>query len=200
MNASVWYGAVIRGDVSTIDIGDGTIIGDRVMIHCSGITGKFPTIIGKSVIINAGAIIHGCSVADETIIGAGAIIMDGAKIEKHSILGAGSILPPGKVLPSGQYWAGSPAVFVRPLTAEEITSIPVKAVQGAELATVHTKETLKTWQMIEEDELEKEQIQDRNGYYYRRLTNAEMSVKMAEFEDHQVPGRIFNSPVSARVD
>jgi len=199
-NSSVWYGAIIRGDINTIDIGDGVVIGDRVLIHCSGISVKAPTTIGNSVTIGPGAIVHGCTLEDECIVGAGAIVMDGAHIQKHSIVGPGAVVPPGKVVPSGQLWTGAPAAFLRPLTPDEIADIVKTSNDHIELATLHAAEGGKSWQTLEEDELEFEQIEDRNEYYYRRLSPEEMSTKMAEVQGHQVPGRVFNSPVSARSD
>lgn len=200
LNSSVWYGAIIRGDINTIDIGEGVFVGDRVLIHCSGISVKAPTTIGNSVTIGPGAVIHGCTLEDECVVGAGAIIMDGAHVQKHAIVGPGAVVPPGKVVPSGQFWTGAPAALLRPLTSAEITEISKSAVAHIELATVHATESAKSWQTLEDDELELEQIEDRNEYYYRRLSAEEMSTKMAEVQGHQVPGRIFNSSVSARSD
>ena len=83
--SSVWYGAVIRGDVNSISIGEGVTVGDRAMIHCSGIKLKNPTLIGNHVVVGAGSILHGCEVADNAVIGEGAQVLDGAKIGKKNI-------------------------------------------------------------------------------------------------------------------
>ena len=68
-DSSVWYGAVVRGDVNSITIGDGVTIGDRAMIHCSGIAGDHPTVIGNKVVVGAGAIVHGATLEDDCLIG-----------------------------------------------------------------------------------------------------------------------------------
>eukprot|EP01041_Mallomonas_annulata_P008453 gene8453-17429_t len=170
MNSSVWYGAVIRGDVNTINIGDGVYIGDRVVVHCSGIMRNSPTKIGNNVTIGPGAVIHGSTLDDECVIGAGALVLDGAHIQKHAMVGPGTIVTPGKVVPTGELWTGAPAAFSRHLTPTEMAGIITTAQQNLELATLHAKEGSKTWQMLEDDELEHEQIHERNDYYYRRLS------------------------------
>lgn len=199
-SSSVWYGAIIRGDVNTITIGDNVIVGDRAMIHCSGLSGNFPTKIGNSVNIGKGAIIHGCTIDDESVIGDGALVLDGAHVQAKAIVAAGSIVPPGKVIPAGEVWAGAPAVFQRQATAIEIANVPETAASTTELATLYAKEASKTYEQLEADEFEYEQISERNEYYYRRRSPAELARKAGEVEGHTVPGRIFNSPISVRTD
>jgi gamma-carbonic anhydrase len=184
----------IEGDVNYITIGDAVTVGDRVMVHVSGShTQNKPTIVGNRVVIDSGAILHGCTVEDECMIGAGALLMDGAVVKSHSIVAAGSILPRNKVVPSGELWAGCPATKVRDLTATEVASIAKTALENVELASVHAQETAKSWEEIAEDEYNYEQKVRRNESYYKRLTPEQMSFKLGELENHAIPGRVFDS-------
>lgn len=104
---SVWFNAVIRGDVHFIRIGNKVNIQDGAVIHCT--YQKSPTIIGNSVSIGHNAIVHGCTIHDNVLIGMGAIIMDDAIIESNTIIGAGAIITQGTHVSSGTVWAGNPA-------------------------------------------------------------------------------------------
>lgn len=115
-NANIWYGAVLRGDDNHIYVGENTNIQDNAVVHISK---AYPTRIGKNVTVGHSAIVHACTVGDNTLIGMGAIILDGAEIGSETIIGAGSLVPPGKVIPSGVLAVGSPAKVVRELTQEE---------------------------------------------------------------------------------
>ena len=123
-NASVWPGAVVRGDVNHIHIGAATNIQDNSVLHVSHKTAADPAggplIIGARVTVGHAVILHGCTIEDECLIGMGSIILDNAVIRKHVLLGAGSLVPEGKVLESGHLYLGRPAKLVRELTAEEI--------------------------------------------------------------------------------
>ncbi len=123
-NASVWPGAVARGDVNSIRIGAGTNIQDNSVLHVSHKTAADPVggplVIGERVTVGHAVILHACTVEDECLIGMGSIILDRAVIKKHVLLGAGSLVPEGKVLESGFLYLGSPARKVRELTADEI--------------------------------------------------------------------------------
>lgn len=114
--SSIWYNAVVRGDMAPIVIGCGTNIQDNVVIHVDA--GSECT-IGNSVTVGHGAILHGCAIGHNTVIGMGAIVMDGAKIGEDCIIGAGSLVTQGTVIPDGMMAFGSPAKVVRPLTEEE---------------------------------------------------------------------------------
>jgi gamma-carbonic anhydrase len=153
--------------VNSITIGDFVTIGDRAMIHC---TSKHATTIGDRAIVGSGAICHGCTIEVESVVGVGAQVMDGAVISKHSMVGPGSLVSPGKVIPTGQLWSGVPAVFERDLTEEEIQSIYSTGEETAECAVLHAVEADKTWQMIEMEEYDDEQITTRSPTYYKRLT------------------------------
>lgn len=192
-NSSIWYGAVLRGDDSTITIGENSSVGDRVMIHCSKYPKDLPTVIGNNVTIASGVILHGCKVEDGSLVGEGAQVMDGARVEKNAIVAPGSLVPQGKVVSSGSLWAGVPATFQRALSAAEISSLSLLAAENVELATVHAKENAKSWQTIEEEEYDHEQNRERNEDYYRRLTPDHLSQRLGEVEGHMVPGRVFDT-------
>jgi carbonic anhydrase/acetyltransferase-like protein (isoleucine patch superfamily) len=122
---SVWFNAVIRGDVNFIKIGDKVNIQDGVVIHCT--YKKNPTIIGNNVSIGHNAIVHGCTVHDNVLIGMGAIVMDNCVIESNSIVAAGAVITQNTVVDSGTIWAGVPAKKVKDISqsnfAEEIERI-----------------------------------------------------------------------------
>lgn len=115
-NVSVWFQAVIRGDVNRIVIGDESNVQDGAVIHCT--YQKTETIIGRRVSIAHHAIVHGCTIEDEVLIGMGAIVMDGAYIEKGSIVAAGAIVTQGTRVPAGSIYAGNPARFLKQVDAQ----------------------------------------------------------------------------------
>lgn len=119
--SSVWFQAVIRGDVGGIKIGKRTNVQDHAMIHCT--TNRSTTTIGDDVVIGHRAILHGCRIENEVLIGMGAIILDEALIPSHTIIAAGALVPEGKVLESGFLYAGIPARKLKPLSPEQINSI-----------------------------------------------------------------------------
>ena len=153
-----------------IKIGQSVSVGDRCMIHCSGIDSDHPTIIGNNVILGSGSILHGCTVEDDSIVGEGAQVMDGAKVSSNSILLGGSLLTPGKVIPPKQVWGGAPAKYVRDVTDADTASLKQISLANIALASQHQLENSKTWQTIENEEFDHEQIRDRDPSYYRRLT------------------------------
>jgi len=197
--SAVWYGAVVRGDVNSVTIGDGVTVGDRAMLHCTGGSGKeAPLVVGHGVIIKAGAIVHGCTVADGGVIGEGAQVMDGATVGKNAMVGPGSIVPEGASIPAGQLWAGVPAKYQRDLTPEELEAFSAEAAENAEMALLHATEDSKSFEQIEDDLYNHEQETRRSEYYYQRLTPEQMQFKLGEVENHDVPGRVLDSDVSAR--
>ena len=123
-DASVWPGAVIRGDVNSIGIGEATNIQDNSVLHVSHKTPASPAggplRIGARVTVGHAVILHACTIEDECLIGMGSIILDRAVIQKHVLLGAGSLVAEGKVLESGHLYLGRPAKRVRRLSDEEI--------------------------------------------------------------------------------
>lgn len=113
---SVWFNAVVRGDVNSIRIGNKVNIQDGACIHCT--YEKTKTIIGNNVSIGHNAIVHGCTVADNVLIGMGAIIMDNVKIGSNSIIAAGAVVLENTEIPSGSIYAGVPAKKVKDISPE----------------------------------------------------------------------------------
>lgn len=114
---SIWFHAVVRGDVFPVRIGARTNVQDNAVVHVSG--GRFGTVIGDDVTVAHGVILHGCSVGDRTLVGIGAIVLDGAEVGADCLVGAGALVTPGTCIPAGQLVLGRPAQAVRPLTPEE---------------------------------------------------------------------------------
>jgi carbonic anhydrase/acetyltransferase-like protein (isoleucine patch superfamily) len=110
-NCSVWFNAIIRGDVNFIKIGNKVNIQDGAVIHCT--YKKHPTIIGNNVSIGHNAIVHGCTIHDNVLIGMGAIVMDNCVIHSNSIVGAGSVVTQNTVIESGAIYARIPAKKVK---------------------------------------------------------------------------------------
>lgn len=108
---SVWFNAVVRGDVHFIRIGDKVNIQDGAVIHCT--YQKCPTTIGNNVSIGHNAIVHGCTLHDNVLIGMGAIVMDNCIVESNSIVAAGAVITQGTVVESGTIYAGVPARKVK---------------------------------------------------------------------------------------
>lgn len=130
-HVSVWPGAVIRGDINSIHIGEGSNIQDCAVLHVNHKTHTdplgSPIVIGKYVTIGHTVVLHGCEIADECLVGMGSIVMDKVVLQKHVLLAAGSLVPEGKVLESGYLYVGRPAKKLRPLTADEIAFFMVSA-------------------------------------------------------------------------
>jgi carbonic anhydrase/acetyltransferase-like protein (isoleucine patch superfamily) len=104
---SVWFSAVLRGDVHYIRIGNNVNIQDGVIIHCT--YEKYPVNIGNNVSIAHGAIVHGCTIHDNVLIGMGAIVMDNVVVESNSVIAAGAVVTKNTVIKSGSVFAGTPA-------------------------------------------------------------------------------------------
>ena len=119
-NSSVFYNAVLRGDRAPISIGEGTNIQDNCVVH---VEYDLPVTVGKNVTVGHGAILHGCTVGDETLIGMGAIVLNGAQIGKSCLIGAGALVTQNAVIPDGCMAVGSPARVKRPLTPEEMDGL-----------------------------------------------------------------------------
>ncbi len=112
---SVWFNAVVRGDVHYIKIGNKVNIQDGAVIHCT--YQKHPTIIGNNVSIGHNAIVHGCTIEDNVLVGMGAIIMDNCLVKSHVIVAAGAVVTQNSILESNAIYAGVPAVKVKDLNA-----------------------------------------------------------------------------------
>ncbi|MBE7063149.1 MAG: gamma carbonic anhydrase family protein [Ruminococcaceae bacterium] len=116
-NVSIWYNAVVRGDMAPITIGDETNIQECCVLHVSE---DIPLVLGKGVTVGHGAILHSCTIGDNSLIGMGAIVLDGAKIGKNCIIGAGALVTGGTEIPDGSLVIGSPAKVKREMRPEEI--------------------------------------------------------------------------------
>ena len=110
-SCSIWFNAVVRGDVNAIRMGDKVNIQDNAVIHCT--YEKHATTIGNNVSIGHSAIVHGCTVKDNVLIGMGAIVMDNCVIESNSIVAAGAVIVQNTIVASGTIWAGVPAKKVK---------------------------------------------------------------------------------------
>jgi carbonic anhydrase/acetyltransferase-like protein (isoleucine patch superfamily) len=117
-DCSVWFNAVVRGDVNAIRIGDRVNIQDGAVIHCTYL--KADTVIGDSVSIGHNAIVHGCRLEDFVLVGMGAIVMDKAVIGSHSIVAAGAVVTEGTVVEPGSIYAGVPAKRIKAVPPELI--------------------------------------------------------------------------------
>ena len=114
---SIWFNAVVRGDVNSITIGNKVNIQDGAVIHCT--YQKHSTIIGNNVSIGHNAIVHGCTIHDNVLIGMGAIVMDNCVVESNAILAAGSVITQNTVVPSGTIYAGVPARKVKDINQSD---------------------------------------------------------------------------------
>ncbi|KAK3235368.1 hypothetical protein CYMTET_54424 [Cymbomonas tetramitiformis] len=144
--ASIWYGAVLRGDLNHIQVGAHSSIQDKAVIHAarSSPTGvSAATIIGAYVTVGAGSVIRSATVGDYAVIGKKCIVMEGSLLEKNSVLEDGAVVPPGSLIPSGQVWGGIPAAYVRDLTEEEGEALENACDSTSLLASDHKYEFLK---------------------------------------------------------
>lgn len=116
-DCSIWYNATVRSTEAPITIGEGSNIQDNAVLH---VDQNHPVSIGSYVTIGHGAIIHGCSIDDNSLIGMGAIILNGAKIGKNCIIAAGALIPQNKEIPDNSLVIGSPGKIIREVTEEEI--------------------------------------------------------------------------------
>ena len=133
-NSSVFYGAVLRGDVDSITLGEGSNIQDNVVVHCD--RGK-PTIIGANVSVGHAAVLHGCTVEDGSLIGMGATVLGNAVIGAGSLVAAGAVVLEGTIVPAGSLVAGVPAKVRRELTEQERTGIRENAERYLAYREVH---------------------------------------------------------------
>ena len=115
-NVSIWYGAVLRGDVGPIHIGEGTNIQDNCVLHD-------PVTIGKGCTVGHGALVHGCTIGDHSMIGMGSIVLSGAKLGKNCVVAAGAVVKEGMVVPDGHVVMGIPARIVNPTRQNLIDDI-----------------------------------------------------------------------------
>jgi carbonic anhydrase/acetyltransferase-like protein (isoleucine patch superfamily) len=136
--ASVWFGAVVRGDVNFIRVGARTNLQDQVVVHVTG--GAWPTVIGDDVTVGHRAVLHGCTVKDRCLIGIGAILLDGAVVGEEAMVGAGALVPPGMVVPPRALVMGAPARVKRILGDAEVAGLRASAAHYVEHAARHRAE------------------------------------------------------------
>ena len=133
--SSVWYGAVLRGDIHSIEIGEGSNIQDLAVVHLAD---DYGVKVGNYTTVGHSAIIHACTIGDECLIGMGATILDGAVIGDHCIVGANSLVTQRFVAPAGSMILGSPAKVVRPLKESELIGLRAWAEKYVEVAKAHS--------------------------------------------------------------
>jgi carbonic anhydrase/acetyltransferase-like protein (isoleucine patch superfamily) len=143
-NSSVWPLTVIRGDMHHVRIGQRTSVQDGSVLHITHASdfnpGGYPLIIGDDVTIGHQAMLHGCTIGNQVLIGMKAMVMDGVVIEDKVIVAAGALIPPGKTLESGYMYVGSPAKKARPLTEKERRFFPYTAANYVKLKDKHIAE------------------------------------------------------------
>lgn len=123
-DASVWFGAVVRGDTEHIHIGKGSNVQDGSVLHADH---GMPLTIGQNVTVGHQVMLHGCTIGDGSLIGIGAVVLNGAVIGKGCLVGAGSLVTEGKVFPDGSMILGSPAKVVRQLSPEQLEGLRMSA-------------------------------------------------------------------------
>ena len=132
---NIWFGAVLRGDMHYIKIGNRTNIQDNSVVHVT--TKVSPTNIGSGVTVGHGAIIHGCTIEDDCLIGMGAILMDDAIIGEGSLIGAGALIPPNMIIPENSLVVGSPGKVVRQVKDFEREMILERPQEYIDLASIY---------------------------------------------------------------
>ena len=132
--ANVWYGAVLRGDNEWITLGPRTNIQDGSVLHTDM---GFPLTLGADVTVGHQAMMHGCTVGDNSLVGIQAVVMNGAKIGRNSIVGAGALVTEGKEFPDNSLIVGSPAKAIRTLTDEQVAKLKMNAAHYVHNAARH---------------------------------------------------------------
>ena len=123
-DASVWFGAVLRGDNEVLEIGEGTNIQEHVMVHSDP---GYPVSIGRNVTVGHRAIVHGCTIGDNSLIGMGATVLNGARIGRNCLIGAGALVTESKEIPDGSLVMGAPGKVVRALDEAAIKGLEASA-------------------------------------------------------------------------
>ncbi|HHY00250.1 MAG TPA: gamma carbonic anhydrase family protein [Methanothermobacter sp.] len=131
LNSSVWYNAVIRGDIETITIGNYSNVQDNCVLHSSQ---GFPLKLGNHVSVGHAAVLHGCIVEDNCVVGMNATVLNGSRIKKNSIVAAGAVVTEGKIFPESSLIMGVPAKVVRELKKDEFQKIKDNALRYSKFA------------------------------------------------------------------
>lgn len=129
---SIWFGATLRGDNDTITIGQGSNVQENTVMHTDM---GFPLTIGRDCTIGHKAMLHGCTIGDETLIGMGATILNGARIGRNCLVGAGALVPEGKEIPDGSLVVGTPARVIRTLDDT--------AIEGLRRSAAHYRDNMR---------------------------------------------------------
>lgn len=125
-DASVWFGATVRGDIEPITIGEGSNVQDCAILHTDL---GHPLTIGRGCTVGHKVMLHGCTIGDNSLIGINAVVLNGAKIGKNCLIGAGALIPEGKEIPDGSLVIGAPGKVKRELNAEQIAELTASAVR-----------------------------------------------------------------------
>ncbi|SFP28489.1 gamma carbonic anhydrase family protein [Tranquillimonas alkanivorans] len=129
--ASVWFGATLRGDNEPIEVGGGANLQENVVCHTDP---GFPLTIGKNVTVGHKAMLHGCTIGEQSLIGMGAIVLNGARIGRNCLIGAGALVTEGKEIPDGSLVVGAPGKVVRALDEQAIQGLLASALKYQENA------------------------------------------------------------------
>lgn len=135
--ASVWFGAVLRGDNELIHVGENSNVQDGSVLHTDM---GWPLTIGKGVTIGHKVNLHGCSIGDHSLIGINAVVLNGAKIGRHCLIGAGALIPEGKEIPDGSLVMGVPGKVVRTLSEEQMRGLENNAAHYVDNARRYARE------------------------------------------------------------
>lgn len=135
-DSGIWYGCVLRGDVNSIRVGQGVNIQDGTIVHVSR---PYGTVIGDRVSIGHMALIHACTLEEDSFVGMKACVMDGAVVEKGALVAAGALVTPGKCVGAGQMWAGSPARYIRDVNDQDLEMVNYVQPNYVELARAYKK-------------------------------------------------------------
>ena len=133
-NASIWFGAVLRGDNDVITIGENSNVQDLSVLH---VDPGFPLTIGKNVTVGHKVMLHGCEIGDNSLVGINSVILNGAKIGKNCLIGANSLISENKVIPDGSLVMGSPGKVVKQLSEDQM--------KGFEMSALHYVENFKRY-------------------------------------------------------
>ena len=133
-NASIWFGAVLRGDNDVITIGENSNVQDLSVLH---VDPRFPLTIGKNVTVGHKVMLHGCEIGDNSLVGINSVILNGAKIGKNCLIGANSLISENKVIPDGSLVMGSPGKVVKQLSEDQM--------KGLEMSALHYVENFKRY-------------------------------------------------------
>jgi gamma-carbonic anhydrase len=137
--SSVWFNAVLRGDINRIVVGHHSNVQDNSVLHLAD---RFPCLVGNYVSVGHAAVVHACTIEDEVLVGTGAVVMDGAVVGTQSMVGARALVPPGMKVPSGSLVLGTPARVVRQLTSEERGDLKRLAEKYVRLAAYYAEKKI----------------------------------------------------------